>query len=474
MFEDYNRYLQKLNNSLRRSGVSISILDGVSKDTISEDAEILNRFFDVNEILDKGGAVKIFHSEYDETTVKHIRKKLFEEYLEYCNKEMEKLLENPEGAGVQDRDVKVLNAKDIIDFNEKIGLVMDSMEESSSECGYTNTMNSSINGIEPSPNSAGGSYNDEDNEFEFDDGYGDAEDDMVSADELKVIEFHDAITDIEEEDDEFVFDLDELEAIEEAENSDLDWEEEDEEDFDWDGELEDEEDDLDEEDYEDDDDFDWNGESEDEEDESDEDFDWNDDADEGEEDYEENDDDDFDWDGESEDDLDEDEDEEDFVWDEEDTSDEEDYEDDDDDFDWDGDAEEDEEDYEDDDDDFDWNGESEEDDLDEEEYEDDDDDDFDWDGDAEDEDDDSDYEDWLGIEEDDGSTDWNTNGFPSIEELMAESGGNIGQTANPQEVTPNVQNLHKQPNLMANTLRSLGNKAIGKGKLLTALKEQER
>ena len=411
MYENYVDYLKRLNNTLSRNGLNLGVDLDVSKDAIYEQVGVMESFFFVNNLLKMSGSINVFRDSYIQSSMSYLRQKMMDEYQEVWDSELKGLTEQPENAGKVEKEVKQISIEDIKSFTEGVGLVPSTNEGVDSHGQYGFNLNDGVNGAEPQVEYSKGLGVFSSGQLELD--IEDDEDD----DEYEYEEEPEYDEDFEDDEDGLEFEYDDSEEYEYEEESDEDFEYEEESDDDF--EYEEESDEESEDDFE-------------YEEESEEDFE-----------YEEESNDDFDYEEESDDDLEyeEESDEDDFDYDEEPDEDFEYEEESEDDFDYEEESE----------DDFDY--EEEPDDLD---YEEESEDDFDYE--EEDNFEDSEYEeedDDFGYEEEDDL---------GIDDFIPKEHHTPTKVTLSIETPTKVQNLHQQPDSMANSLVEGVNKLFGAGR----------
>lgn len=412
MYENYVDYLKRLNNTLSRNGLNLGIDLDVSKDAIYEQVGVMESFFFVNNLLKMSGSINVFRDSYIQSSMSYLRQKMMDEYQEVWDSELKGLTEQPENAGKVEKEVKQISIEDIKSFTEGVGLVPSTNEGVDSHGQYGFNLNDGVNGAEPQVEYSKGLGVFSSGQLELD--IEDDEDD----DEYEYEEEPEYDEDLEDDEDglEFEYDDDSEEyEYEEESDEDFEYEEESDDDFEYEEESNEESED----------DFEYEEESDDEfeyEEESNDDFDYEEEFDYDLEYEEESDDDDFDY---------EEEPDEDFEYEEES----------DDDFDYEEESE----------DDFDYDEEP--DDLD---YEEESEDDFDYE--EEDNFEDSEYEeedDDFGYEEEDDL---------GIDDFIPKEHHISTKVTLPTEIPKKVQNLHQQPDSMANSLVEGVNKLFGAGR----------
>lgn len=412
MYENYVDYLKRLNNTLSRNGLNLGVDLDVSKDAIYEQVGVMESFFFVNNLLKMSGSINVFRDSYIQSSMSYLRQKMMDEYQEVWNSELEGLTEQPENAGRVEKEVKQISIEDIKSFTEGVGLVPSTNEGVDSHGQYCFNLNDGVNGTEPQVEYSNGLGVFSSGQLELD--IEDDEDD----DEYEYEEEPEYDEDLEDDEDglEFEYDDDSEEyEYEEESDEDFEYEEESDDDFEYEEESNEESED----------DFEY-------EEESDEDFE-----------YEEESNDDFDYEEESDDDLEyeEESDEDDFDYDEEPDEDFEYEEESEDDFDYEEESE----------DDFDY--EEEPDDLD---YEEESEDDFDY-------EEEDNFED-SGYEEEDDDFGYEEEDDLGIDDFIPKEHHTPTKVTLPNETSTKVQNLHQQPDSMANSLVEGVNKLFGAGR----------
>lgn len=402
MYENYVDYLKRLNNTLSRNGLNLGIDLDVSKDAIYKQVGVMESFFFVNNLLKMSGSINVFRDSYIQSSMSYLRQKMMDEYQEVWNSELEGLTEQPENAGKVEKEVKQISIEDIKSFTEGVGLVPSTNEGVDSHGQYGFNLNDGVNGAEP--------------QVEYSKGLG-----VFSFDQLELDIEDDEDDDEYEYEEEPEYDEDGLEFEYDDDSEEYEYEEESDEDFEYEEESEDDF----EYEEESEDDFEYEEESEEDfeyEEESNDDFDYEEESDDGLEYEEESDEDDFDYEEESD---------EDFEYEEESEYD----------FDYEEESEDD------------FNYDEEPDDLD---YEEESEDDFDYE--EEDNFEDSGYEeeeDDFGYEEEDDL---------GIDDFIPKEHHIPTKVTLPTETSTKVQNLHQQPDFMANSLVEGVNKLFGAGR----------
>lgn len=412
MYENYVDYLKRLNNTLSRNGLNLGVDLDVSKDAIYEQVGVMESFFFVNNLLKMSGSINVFRDSYIQSSMSYLRQKMMDEYQEVWDSELKGLTEQPENAGKVEKEVKQISIEDIKSFTEGVGLVPSTNEGVDSHGQYGFNLNDGVNGAEPQVEYSKGLGVFSSGQLELD--IEDDEDD----DEYEYEEEPEYDEDLEDDEDglEFEYDDDSEEyEYEEESDEDFEYEEESDDDFEYEEESNEESEDDFEYEEESDDEFEYEEESNDDfdyEEESDDDLEYEEESDEDDFDYEEEPDEDFEYEEESEDDFDyEEESEDDFDYDEEP-----------DDLDYEEESE----------DDFDY---EEEDNFEDSEYEEEDDD--------------------FGYEEEDDL---------GIDDFIPKEHHIPTKVTLPTETPTKVQNLHQQPDSMANSLVEGVNKLFGAGR----------
>lgn len=402
MYENYVDYLKRLNNTLSRNGLNLGVDLDVSKNAIYEQVGVMESFFFVNNLLKMSGSINVFRDSYIQSSMSYLRQKMMDEYQEVWNSELEGLTEQPENAGKVEKEVKQISIEDIKSFTEGVGLVPSTNEGVDSHGQYGFNLNDGVNGAEP--------------QVEYSKGLG-----VFSSGQLELDIEDDEDDDEYEYEEEPEYDEDGLEFEYDDDSEEYEYEEESDEDFEYEEESED--------------DFEYEEESEDDfeyEEESEEDFE-----------YEEESNDDFDYEEESDDGLEyeEESDEDDFDYEEESDKD----------FEYEEESEYDFDYEEESDDDF--NYDEEPDDLD---YEEESEDDFDY-------EEEDDFED-SGYEEEEDDFGYEEEDDLGIDDFIPKEHHIPTKVTLPTETSTKVQNLHQQPDSMANSLVEGVNKLFGAGR----------
>lgn len=412
MYENYVDYLKRLNNTLSRNGLNLGVDLDVSKNAIYEQVGVMESFFFVNNLLKMSGSINVFRDSYIQSSMSYLRQKMMDEYQEVWDSELKGLTEQPENAGKVEKEVKQISIEDIKSFTEGVGLVPSTNEGVDSHGQYGFNLNDGVNGAEPQVEYSKGLGVFSSGQLELD--IEDDEDD----DEYEYEEEPEYDEDLEDDEDglEFEYDDDSEEyEYEEESDEDFEYEEESDDDFEYEEESDEESEDDFEYEEESEEDFEYEEESNDDfdyEEESDDDLEYEEESDEDDFDYEEEPDEDFEYEEESEDDFDyEEESEDDFDYDEEP-----------DDLDYEEESE----------DDFDY---EEEDNFEDSRYEEEDDD--------------------FGYEEEDDL---------GIDDFIPKEYHIPTKVTLPTETPTKVQNLHQQPDSMANSLIEGVNKLFGAGR----------